>query len=332
MEHRETQEQLDRAGAEAAAGVVASSASELSDLLGTKIGLKAEPVAATRAVNAVADDSPIVVVMCKDESAPPTNVQILLSRETAATLAGVQAGTPVEELADSAKEPLDAGAIAGLRGALKIFVDSLGAALAPYLEGPLEIQDATEIEEPASDPTWLIGENFLRIRYAIEIASCEPSSVDVLLPSEAEEDDPTEGLRVLILDPDPASFQCDGLAEALGCEVEVVGAIEVVVQGAEAIGDAGAIVVPWHAHGRAGIDLVERLQADPETKPPRIVMNDENPTRSMVIAALGAGATGFIHAPIDANELAIQLGINQREVENTEEDAPNDAVEQPASA
>lgn len=328
---------LERAAAEEAAATIAGCASELSDLLGTRVGIETESVAPIPAARAVEEDAPIIAVLCKDAATPPTTVQILLPRIPAAVLAGLQGGKSSEELGDAGKEPLDPGELAALRGALKVFVAALGPAFAPYLEGDVEIQDAVEVEEPASDPTWLLGDGFLRIRYAFAIADQEESTLDVLLPddgSEGQAGGGTGGLRLLIVDADPDSVPTSEISAEIGCEVEAKEPTLVISEGAPAFAEIDAVVVPWNAGGRPGIDLVESLQANPETSSIPIVMIDAEPTRVMVAAALGAGATSFVCAPIVASELATRLGLSVRAEESTEskpETEPESATQEEAT-
>ena len=48
-------------------------------------------------------------------------------------------------------------------------VASIEQAVGDRLAGALRIQDALEVEEPSSDPTWLVGTCFVRARLSVGI-------------------------------------------------------------------------------------------------------------------------------------------------------------------
>ena len=61
--------------------------------------------------------------------------------------------------------------------------------------------------------------------------------------------------------------------------------------------------MPWEVGGRAGLELLEVLQRDPDTSEVPLLMSSDALTRAMVWSALRAGARSFLMRPYEEEEL-----------------------------
>ncbi|NNL67821.1 MAG: hypothetical protein HKP30_16350 [Myxococcales bacterium] len=255
----------------------------------------------------ITSDEPIADLGCWLQApGQGAEVHLLLPQADALRLAALQMGDDPESV-DGA---LDAERCAGFRAVASCLIEGLGQALEAADEGTLEVRDAREVPEPATDPTWLIGDRFLVMRLALEIEglpACEPK----LLFPDADAAPPAElkPRRVCFLDDSETSEELlESLAADLDCQVEARAPSALACEeGLVDLAEFSAIVVPWDVDGRSGIELVEALRRDPRTESLALVMASESPSRARVAAALAAGADSFALRPYSADELRMRL-------------------------
>ena len=312
---------LDKELIEAAAQALCDGAAgEMSALLQVGVEFSLEGIDTVEAEGVAEADEPIVVVMCRSDGQPPTSVQILVERGLAAILAGLQQGRSLDELGPVGGEPLDGEARTSLRAVMRLAVTSIRQALGDAVEGSLEIKDALEVEEPASDPTWLDGSRFERARFQAKIEGTE-SSFAVLFPDESAEEVSDDDLpRMIVVGGDPEDEAWLRLQQKLRCEIETVSPAKLRREGLLVCEGADAILIPWELGGTPGIDLLERLVASEATSESALVMMDPRPTRDMVLSALSAGATSFLMEPLEADELRERTGLGGTAKPEPEED------------
>jgi CheY-like chemotaxis protein len=314
MEGQGDRDPLARSAIESAMRAVAENAGpELSSLLGVPVEIDPLEVDGVAAESVAESDDPIVVVLCRGEGASDLSLQLVVPRPLGAILAGLQQGRSLAEIEPATRDPLDPEALGGLRGALRIVVSALEPALAEALAGGLAIRDALEVDEPASDPTWLDGSSFWRARLGVRLEGTDVFPLDLLFPR-GEDESAGQGAtshRLLVIDADPADEELIALGRELRCTVDVLGAERLRRRGVTELVDADAIVIPWDLAGTPGLDLVERLSVHEAVRGKPLILTHAHPTRAMVLAALAAGATSFAMLPLAADELRERIGLAQ---------------------
>jgi CheY-like chemotaxis protein len=98
-----------------------------------------------------------------------------------------------------------------------------------------------------------------------------------------------------------------GLQEALGRPVWCVDPGQFGLDMLEDLSQAGAVILEWDLGTRLGLEVLGVLARDPRTSPLRVALASAAPTRSMVMAALRAGAWTFLCKPYDAEEIMRRL-------------------------
>lgn len=111
---------------------------------------------------------------------------------------------------------------------------------------------------------------------------------------------------VCLLDPALPPEESEALATKLGRPVLTVDPRQL-GEDLEPLHGALAIVVPWDVGIQHGLDLVETVRRCEPTRAARVLVAAVEPTRSMVLAALRAGADGFVFRPYEADELGARL-------------------------
>jgi len=276
-----------------------SCSADLTALLGREVSLAPSGVERIVADRVADSDAPIVHQLCRATGGLEADVHVLLPRPEAARLAALQLDGDEEDPPDA---PLDAEKRASLQLVTKVVAGALEAVLREEgIDVAIETRDAREIPEPASDPTWLTGEVFQRLRFELAMERLPEGRIDLLLTLE---DGPAEngapGSTILFLaDRDTEQESLEELAGTLGWPVSVSTADRL---DATCLEDAGAIVVPWLVGGRSGLEIVESLTGGEGERAP-VLMSSEKPTRPMVMAALRAGASSFVRRPYQGEEL-----------------------------
>jgi DNA-binding NarL/FixJ family response regulator len=276
-----------------------ASSADLTALLGREITLRPSGVERISAGRVAEKDSPIVHQLCRATGGVEADVHVLVPRPDANRLAALQLESDDDDPKDA---PLDTEMRAALQVVTKLVVSALENVLQEEgIEASIEMRDAREVPEPASDPTWLTDEQFQRLRFDLTMERLPEGRIDLLLTLEggaAEAGGP--GSTILFLsDRDAERESLEDLAGALGWPVSVASADRL---DPACIADAGAIVVPWVVGGRSGLELVESLAAGAAEGVP-VLMAAEQPTRTMVVAALRAGAASFVQRPYAGEEL-----------------------------
>ena len=272
---------------------------DLTALLGREIGLRPSGVERISAERVADSDAPIVHQLCRASGAVEADVHVLIARPEANRLAALQLGNDEEDPPDA---PLDAEMRAALQVSTKLVVGALENVLREEgIDASIETRDAREIPEPASDPTWLTGERFQRVRFDLAMERLPEGRIDLLLTLEggsAEAGGPGSTI-LFVSDRDAERESLEELAEALGWPVSVTSADRI---DPDCVAEAGAIVVPWVVGGRSGLEIVESLAGSSSDGVP-LLMSAEQPTRTMVMAALRAGAASFVRRPYEGEEL-----------------------------
>ena len=255
----------------------------------------------------IVTDEPIADLGCWLQAAEQgAEVHLLLPRADALRLAALQMGDDPETVEGA----LDAERCAGFRAVASCLIDGLGQALEQADEGSLEVRDAREVPEPATDPTWLVGDRFQVVSLALEIEGLPAAEPKLLFPDPSAAP-PVEikPLRVCFLvDSETSAELLESLSAALDCQVESRAPNALVSDdGIQDLAEFSAIVVPWNLDGRSGIELVETLRREPRTAQLTLVMASESPSRARVEAALAAGADSFAMRPYCAEELRMRL-------------------------
>ncbi len=273
---------------------------DLTALLGREAELKPAGVESIGSDQVCTDDDPIVHQLCRAGGSFTGDVHVLLPRPDACRLAALQQGAEGDDVPDAS---LDAEARAALQVAVKLFVDGFAARLCEEdVETSIDLKDAREIPEPASDPTWLPGESFQRLRFDLALERMPAGRIDLLVDADGGavgSDGPGSGI-LFVAGRESEGQTLEGLASALGWPVSIT-TLENLAEAP--VSDAGAIVIPWQVAGRAGIELAEDFSRQPATCEIPVVMAAERPTRPIVHAALRAGARGFTTLPYDGPRL-----------------------------
>ncbi len=275
-----------------------SCSADLTALLGREIGLCPSGVERIVADRVADSDAPIVHQLCRASGGLEADVHVLVPRPEANRLASLQLGNDDEDPPDA---PLDGEMRAAFQVVTKLVVGALENVLREEgVDVSVEMRDAREIPEPASDPTWLTGEQFQRVRFDLAMEKLPEGRIDLLLTLEgAAAAAGGPGSTILFLsDRDAERESLEELAEALGWPVSVTAPDRL---DPACVADAGAIVVPWVVGGRSGLEIVESLAGDGGERP--VLMAAEKPTRTMVVAALRAGAASFVQRPYEGEEL-----------------------------
>jgi hypothetical protein len=295
---------------EAIQGIVGAAGSELASVIGVPVELTAQGVADVDVGGVAEDDDPVVVVLCRGGE-PPLSIQLVVPREISGVLAGLQLGSPLEDLVDVGKQSLDPETLGALRGTLRPLVSAIELTLGERLEGQLQIQDALEVDEPASDPTWLVGTHFQRARLGVRIEGAEESYLDILFPpgSGSEPLPDVAGRQLGLLVDAETAGDADTLARLLGCPVEAIDRGRLERDGVALLAECDALLIPWEVDGRPGMDLLERLASHDSPVRPALLMTHEAPTRAIVRAALLAGASSFVMQPHVAAEVLERAGF-----------------------
>jgi CheY-like chemotaxis protein len=296
---------------------------DLTALLGRSAELKLAGVENIASEKVASDDSPIVHQLCRATGDFAADVHVLIPRPEAVRLAALQQGSDDDEISDA---PLDAEMRAALQVVTKLLVGSLEAGLCEAeFQTSIELRDAREVPEPASDPTWLSGEQFQRLRFELALERMPGGRIDLLLACGADTAAASSpGSTILFLvNRESEQDSLEELAGSLGWPVSVACAEEL---GDAPLEDAGAIIVPWVVGGRSGLELVESFRRGPEPIGAPIVMVAEHPTRQMVLAALRAGAASFATLPYRGDELRRRIlkarGEETAEADTTETETP----------
>ncbi len=279
-------------------------AEQIGAVLGRGVEVCVESVATIAREKVAPEDEPIVDVSCWLQCGDSgQEVHLLADAPDALRIAALQMGEPVE----GAGGPLDAERCTAFKAAARCLVDAIATGLSSADLGTLEARDAREIPEPASDPTWLCGSNFLALRVSLEIESCPKAEVRLLFSSsDAEEsvEESAPGKLAFLSDKETPAEQIEEIGAALGLETATFGIAEVDPTSL-AESDLEALIVPFEVDGRSGLELVESLRRRGVTTP--LIVASEAPTRRMVEAALAAGAASFAMRPYDADELRARL-------------------------
>lgn len=277
---------------------------DLTALLGRSAELKPAGVENIDAEQVCTEDDPIVHQLCRASGSFSGELHVVVPRPDACRLSALQQGTEDDDIAD---ESLDAEARAALQVVVKLFVDAFSARLCDEdLQNSIEVRDAREIPEPASDPTWITGEHFQRLRFELALERMPAGRIDLLIDSaggSADSDAP--GTTILfVAGRESEGESLESLSGSLGWPVTFTtleGLGEAPVKG------AGAIVVPWQVGGRAGLELIEHFSSSEDASGAVLVMAAARPTRPMVMAAMRAGADSFATLPYEGEELRTRI-------------------------
>ncbi|MEM7409207.1 MAG: hypothetical protein AAF430_03100 [Myxococcota bacterium] len=295
---------------------------DLTALLGKAVEFL-DPEIATIETSDVADsDAPVIHQLCQSTGTPPYEIHIVIPRPEAVQLAALQMG----EEADEGRE-FDAEVRAAFGVVTKLI---LSTHLAPLEEDGVpeaEAKDAREIPEPASDPTWIIGERFVRVRYRLVIEGQPDGRCDILWPSgdatvAAEAGD--GGVLCVFSDDEDEQVALEDLAAELDWPVSLLAPHQTREEWQESFDHAIAIVVPWQLGGRAGLDLAESFLGDPVTSQIPVLLSSEAPTEFMVRSALRAGAHSFLIRPYRADELRARILGSSSPAETDEGEPANE--------
>lgn len=101
--------------------------------------------------------------------------------------------------------------------------------------------------------------------------------------------------------------QLQALQEALGRPVWTLDPSQFSFDMLDDLSEAGAVILEWDLGTRLGLEVLAALTRDPRTRSLRVALASDAPTRSMVAAALRAGAWTFLCKPYDADEIARRL-------------------------
>lgn len=283
-------------------------AKQLGELLGCEITARAPDVQPVQK-GAVADsDTPLLHQLCKTSGENSLPVHILASRETSGTLAGLQLGKEDDALDSFRKEELDGDGREAFQNLMAAVTGPIASALADAGLPEIEVRDAREVPEPASDPTWLDGDDFIRLRLELTIEDQPNLRLDVLLPrSPSDEAEKTDDTHVVFIESCPDEFdRLEEIASEVAFEVSVVQPANF-LEDLEDGTDATAIVVPWEVVGRSGLELVENLIGREELENAIFAMSSEFPRRNQIAAARRAGARSFLRRPYEREEIERRL-------------------------
>ena len=323
------EDRFDRAWVQAAADqVVESTSAALASAIGAPVALTLGDLEDVAAPDVARVDDPVIVVLCRCPGPPAVAIQLVVPRPFAAALSGLALGEDLESLEAAGKEPLDSEHLGALREAMSAFVEPIERAVGEHLEGALALQDALEVEEPASDPTWLIGERFQRVQFVSQVEGSVEGVIAVLFPPdpEAVSVGDLSGRRIGLLREEPDGEEVEALSRAMGCPVDCIALEPLMSEPAETLAGIDALLIPWEVAGRAGIDLVERLTREAPELRTGLLLSHPEPTGPMVRAALTAGARSFVMEPLDPAEIVQRVGLASDESSTVE---PSD---EPASA
>ncbi len=286
--------------------IAESCTADLSALLGRSIEMRPAGVEQLELASVCERDDPIVDQLCRTEENPGADLHLLVPRSFAMRMAALQMGESGDGVDDAELTP---EVHAAFQVVMKLVASNLSAVFEETGHPSIAAQDSRVIPEPASDPTWLVGERFLRLRFDVDIEPLPSGHLDLLLGDSSDPaDSPAGGCTIYFLaDPDEEPLSLNDIGVALGWSVGVI-APERVRDTCEGLfPNAGAVVVPWEVGGRAGLELVDVLRRDPQTAEVPLLMSSEAPTRAMVWAALRAGAQSFVMRPYDGEELLARL-------------------------
>ena len=148
---------------------------------------------------------------------------------------------------------------------------------------------------------------------ADETATAQEASVDEATPaspaaSDAAPEAKPERLPLVVIDADAGErARVEGFADALGRPVHGIAPDSVLPSSLAEFARGAGVVVAWDLGGRSGLDLLDAIARVAGTARPRMALAAEGATRAMVVAAVRAGAQGFLSRPYDADELGTLL-------------------------
>lgn len=288
--------------ARSADSIAASCGEDLSALLGRAVELRPGGVEKIDAEAVTEQDDPLVDQLCRTTDEPGADIHLLMPRDDALRAASLQLGGDGEDIAD---RQIDGEVRAAFQVVMKLVASNLSGSFEDAGLASIEARDAREVAEPASDPTWLVGEHFLRLRFEFVVEKLPDGRLDVLVgdPGEGAGADDHGRSICFVSDGEAEHGSLEEIGAVLEWPVSVLEPQRLQEVWEEAVVNAGAVVVPWEVGGRAGLDFVTMLTRDEKTADVPILMSSEAPTRAMVRAALGAGARGFVMRPYDGEEL-----------------------------
>jgi len=278
---------------------------ELGKCLGKAVEVAFVDVSALPAASVADDDEPIVDQLLRTNGEPPAFAHAVLRLPNALALAGIARKLEGDALESAQRGNFDAEARTALQTVLRGVADAIQRVLGTQGFAAVEVQDAREVPEPSSDPSWLDAEGFLRARFRMSVEGASEAQLDLLFADASNEAVEAAAVRsVCFVEVAEAERRAlPELARGLGFRPVGLEPAELRGEPDERLLGAAALVIPFDLAGSAGLELVEALAGDPRLAAVPIVVACERPTREQVWAALRAGARSFVVRPYDAGEL-----------------------------
>lgn len=306
METGRQETRITRAEIERRAGELAAACAEqLSARLGRSAALTPAGVAVLPAARIADSDEPVVDQLCRVVAEPPAFLHLVTPTALALTLAGLGLGHSGDELEATRRGAFDSRARSAFEAVARGLADGLQQALGEIGFARVDVQDAREVPEPASDPSWLDQPGFLRARFRLGLDGFPDGCLDLLFANDAGEADAANapGSVCFVEAVESRQRALAELEPGLGFSPVAVAPADLRGELDERVLTAAALVVPWDVGGQSGLELVELLAGDPRLANVPVVAAAAQPTRERVLAALRAGARSFVTLPYEAAEL-----------------------------